>query len=459
MYHKIDSVVRLTILVILSFLGSGVASAQTDSLKKDNTSIYYVHLTREIMPAAGRLITKAVDEAEAMKADVLILNINTYGGRLDIADSIRSRLLYATPKTVAFINNNAASAGALISLACDKIYMVPGASMGAATVVNETGEQMPDKYQSYMRGMMRSTAETKGRDPLIAEAMVDDRIFIPGVIDSGKVLTLTAQEAVQLKMADGIANDVKEVIKNLGIEKYTIKEHKESNLDKLINFLLNPMVNSILLLVIIGGIYFELKTPGVGFPLLAALTAAILYFAPLMLDGSAVFWELLLFLAGVALLLVEIFLIPGFGVAGISGIILIIAGLTFSLVGFQGFDVNPLGLDLLGLAFFRVMLTFVIAIVLIMVFGGTAFSLPGLNRAVLSEAQTVDKGYSLKRNDLYQLIGKEGKVIGTLRPSGKVLIDGEIFDAVSEASFIEPDSIVTVKGVEGYSLVVRKHSA
>lgn len=447
---------RIWSLIVLMLMAGFNAYAEKDSIAKETVTIYYVNLSKEIMPAAGRLINKALAAAEENKADILLLNINTYGGRLDVADSIRSKLLYAKPKTVAFINNNAASAGALISYACDKIYMVQGASIGAATVVNETGEPMPDKYQSYMRGMMRSTAEAKGRDPRIAEAMVDDRVVIPGIIDSGKVLTLTALEAVDLKVANGIAKDIKEVIKELGVKKYILKEHKEDGVDQFINFLLNPFVNSILVLVIIGGIYFELKTPGVGFPLIAALTAAILYFAPLMLDGSAAIWEILIFIIGVALLLVEIFLIPGFGVAGIAGIIMIIAGLTFSLVGIDWFDFNFVGADLLAQAFFRVMLTLVIGMVLIMAFGGTAFSLPGLKKAVLTEEQRAEKGYTTRREELYGLIGKEGTVIGTMRPSGKVMIDGVIYDAVSEASFIEPHSEVVVRGVEGYSLLVRK---
>lgn len=431
-------------------------TATTAASPGKKQKIYYINLSKEIMPAAGRLISKAITAAETEEVDILILNLNTYGGRLDVADSIRSRLLYSKAKTIAFINNNAASAGALISLACDSIYMVPGASIGAATVVDQAGEEVPDKYQSYMRGMMRSTAETKGRDPRIAEAMVDASIFIEGIIDSGKVLTLTAKEAVELGIADGLANNMQEVIEKLGITEYTLTEHQESSLDKFINFLLNPIVNSILLLLIVGGIYFELKTPGVGFPLIAALIGAILYFAPLLIDGSAAVWEVLLFIIGVILLLVEIFIIPGFGVAGISGIILIIAGLTFSLVGVNWSDMNFIAMDLLARAFFRVMLTFIGGMALLFTFGGSALSLPGFRRMVLAVDQKSEDGYSTRRNELYDLIGMEAETISTLRPSGKVLLNGEIYDAVSESSFIDPKTAVIIRAVEGYSLLVRR---
>jgi len=446
----------LTILCI-SFAGTSVYA---DSISnKDATQVYYIRLSEEIMPAAGRLIKKGIDEAIRQKADVIVFEINTYGGRLDIADSIRSKILYTPIKTVAFINNNAASAGALISLACDSIYMVPGASIGAATAVEGmSGEAAPDKYQSYMRGMMRSTAETKGRDPRIAEAMVDEQIEIPGINQAGKVLTLTAQEAVRLDMADGIVNDLDEVLKKIDVRKYTLTSHQQNSVDAAINFLLNPLVNSILILLIIGGIYFELKTPGIGLPILVSLTAAILYFAPLIIDGTAQVWEILLFLAGIVLLLLEIFVIPGFGVAGIAGIICIIAGLTFSLVSFSGtdFEFNSIAGDLLVRAFFRVMLIISISLVVLFFFGGSILNMPGFNKVILKDAQDNEKGYTIKNEALYRLIGAEGVVFNQLRPSGKVLIDNELYEAISQSSFLDKDEKIKVIGVDGYSLRVKK---
>jgi membrane-bound serine protease (ClpP class) len=449
--------IQLLVFLIFTMLLTPVfAQNQSKSTAK---KVYVVKLSQEIMPAAGRLIKKAVDEAEAMKADVILLDINTYGGRLDIADSIRSKLLYAKPLTVAFINNNAASAGALISLACDSIYMVAGATIGAATVVNESGEQMPDKYQSYMRGMMRATAETQGRNPTIAEAMVDDRIVIPGIIDSGKTLTFTAQEALLNNYCDGIVANRKEVISELGIENYTFIVHEESSLDAFINFLMNPFVNSMLILLIVGGIYFELKTPGLGFPTIAALTGAILYFAPLLLDGSAAVWEILIFLAGVLLLMAEIFIIPGFGVAGIAGIICIVSGLTFSLVGNNLFEFNVVGADIAAQGFFRVMLTVTLALAALMLFGGSIFNFPGVKKMVLTSAQDSDNGFTTRQNALNDVIGKTGKTTSMLRPAGKIWIDDNIYDAISESSFIENGEMVKVLRVEGYSLVVRKIEA
>ena len=444
----------LTILLTI-FLGCFLHAENVN--KKSATKIYYIHLSEEIQPAAGRLIKKSFDEAERMKVDKIIIEINTYGGRLDIADSIRTKILNSKIPTIAFINNNAASAGALISLACDSIYMAPGGSIGAATVVNGTsGEAMPDKYQSYMRGMMRSTAETKGRNPDIAEAMVDERKVIEGISDSGKVLTLTSKEAVKYKIANGISSSVQDVIKKMNVESYTLIPHKISSTDKLINFLLNPVVNSLLIIIIIGGLYFEFKTPGLGVWILISLVGAIFFFTPLIIDGTANVWEILLFVVGVILLLLEIFVIPGFGVAGMAGIICIVAGLTFSLLGFNGFNFewNSLAGDLLAQSFFRVMAVVTVAFVGIFFFGQSLISLPGFNKLVLKSNQESKEGFSVKENNLDGLIGQSGIVLHQLRPSGKIIIDGNIYDAISLTNMVEQGNSVKVISVEGSLLKV-----
>jgi membrane-bound serine protease (ClpP class) len=227
--------------------------------------------------------------------------------------------------------------------------MRSSASMGAATVVNETGAAMPDKYQSYMRSTIRATAEAHGkdtivngtdtiykwhRDPHIAEAMVDDRTVIPNLIDSGKTLTFTTEEAMKHGYCEGTAENIEAVLTQAGYAAgtYTLQVYEPSTMDSLKGILTNTFLQSILIMLIIGGIYFELQTPGIGFPLAAAVVAAILYFAPLYIDGLAASWEIILFAIGVILIILEIFVIPGFGVAGISGIGLVIFGLTMSMI-------------------------------------------------------------------------------------------------------------------------------
>ena len=313
-----------------SSLPSIAQGIRADTLA-DSTSqeilIYTFNIRDNIAAPTWRITKEAFEEALALGADIIILQMNTYGGEVSAADSIRTKLLNSPVPVYVFIDDNAASAGALIAIACDSIYMKPGGKIGAATVVNQTGEQVPDKFQSYMRATMRATAEAHGqdtiikggdttlvwhRDPAIAEAMVDPRLFVAGVSDTGQVLTFTASEAIRNGYCEGTRASMDEVISKLGIEEYTLKTYRQSGMDKVIGFLINPVISGVLIMVIIGGIYFELQSPGIGFPLAASIVAALLYFAPLYLEGMAENWELIVFIVGIILIMVEIFAIPGF---------------------------------------------------------------------------------------------------------------------------------------------------
>lgn len=378
--------------------------------------------------------------------------MNTYGGMVVYADSLRSLILNDKRPSWVFIDNNAASAGALISLACDRIYMREGANIGAATVVNQTGEAMPDKYQSYMRSMIRSTAQAHGmdtivngrdtvvrwkRDPRIAEAMVDERIAIKGVTDSGKIVTFTPHEAIKFGFCDGIAENVSEVVRSEGISDYEIKEYHATGMDKLIGFLIHPIVQGILIMIIIGGIYFELQTPGVGFPLVAALAACVLYFAPLYLEGFANNIELIMFVVGVILLLTEIFVIPGFGVTGISGIVCIIASLVLAGIDDVSFDFFHDFIRAIIRSIF-----FVISCSLISLFGSIwlsrkLFASRRLGWSLQAE-ETTDSGFVGVDMTAKQELGKEGIAETDLRPAGKVSVDGEQYDAVSNLGMYIP---------------------
>ncbi len=312
-------------------------------------TVYQIDITKEIGSTTWRYLRAGLHQAQEQNAKAVILRLNTYGGTVVHADSMRTAILNAPIPVYAFVDNNAASAGALIAIACDSIYMRSSASMGAATVVNETGAAMPDKYQSYMRATMRATAESHGKDesgnwrrnPLIAEAMVDERVIVPNLCDSGKVLTLTANEAIAQKYCEGIVDNVDEIIsQKLRYETYTLQEFKPSLFDDIAGFLTHPAFQALMVTLIFGGIFMELKTPGIGLPSAIACTAAVLYFTPLYIDGLAANWEILLFVIGIILLIFEFLVIPGFGIAGISGSILILGALILALVGNVNFDFN-----------------------------------------------------------------------------------------------------------------------
>ncbi len=438
------------------------------------TIIYTFEIRENIAAPVWRTTQKALKEAENMGADLVLIDMNTYGGEVSAADSIRTHIINSKIPVYCFINDNAASAGALISIACDSIYMKPSAKIGAATVVNQTGEQVPDKYQSYMRATMRATAESHGkdtiiangdtiirwkRDPKIAESMVDPRIVVFGVVDSGRVLTFTASEAEANNYCEAIVNNRKEIFERLEIEEYELKQYRASGVDKIIGFLINPMISGVLIMVIVGGIYFELQSPGIGFPIGASIFAAMLYFAPLYIEGMAEYWELIIFFIGLILIIVELFAIPGFGIAGIAGVIAIITGLTLSLIDnivFEEREFSGEGIDLLMKSF---------GLVIVSTFLGIAGSLWAANKLLTSHAfsnlalnteQPISEGYIGVDQEQSSLIGEEGTAHTVLRPSGKVSIKDKIYDAKAEYGFINKGDTIKVMRYETGQIYVNK---
>jgi membrane-bound serine protease (ClpP class) len=469
---------RILYVMLLSMLALSLNSQvlAPGNSGSDTVLIYSFSIMENIAAPAWRITQEAFEEAFSQDADVMILHMNTYGGEVSAADSIRTKLLNSPIPVYVFIDDNAASAGALIAIACDSIYMRPGAKIGAATVVNQTGEQVPDKYQSYMRATMRATAEAHGkdtiirgsdtvlvwhRDPAIAEAMVDPRLYVEGVSDTGQVLTFTATEAIANGYCEGTAESMKDVIGKLGIKNYELRSYTPSPMDKLIGLLINPFVSGILIMVIIGGIYFELQSPGIGFPLAASLLAALLYFAPLYLEGLAQNWELVLFIVGVILVMVEIFAIPGFGVAGVAGIIAMISGLTLSLVDNVVFDEPEFTGEGLGI------LMKSLSLVLVSVLLGLIFSLWAARKMLTTTAfgnlslkseQLTDQGFIGVETEQKTLVGMTGVAHTVLRPSGKVMVNNKMFDAKAEYGLIEKGEAVKVIRYETGQVYVIKEA-
>jgi membrane-bound serine protease (ClpP class) len=453
------------ILIIFITVFSAIALQREDRVSEKIEAnpgkefiVYKFDIKENIAAPALRRTQRAFEDADSIRADFILIHMNTYGGQVDVADSIRTRIMQSKVPVIVFIDNNAASAGALISIATDRIYMRPGSNIGAATVVDQTGEVVPDKYQSYMRSMMRSTAEAKGRDPQIAQAMVDPSIEVEGVIEEGKVLTFTASEAMRWGFCEGIAENIDEVLEQAGIENYKLVEQKLTGLDKVINFLIHPLISGVLIMLILGGIYFELQTPGVGFPILAAITAALLYFAPLYLEGLASHWEVLIFVIGLVLLAVEIFAIPGFGVAGILGIGFIISGLALAMVGNQGPDFTGVPAQDIFNAFLIVIIAFFLSISSSIYLGAKLLTNKGVigNTLALNTVQDTSAGYSSASQSMRDLLGKTGQAFTVLRPSGKVEIDDEIYDATALTGYIEKGSDVKVIKYETSQIFVVK---
>ena len=441
-------------------------------MANDTTRLYRIDIHEDISSTTWRYLQDGMHMAQQENAQGVILHLNTYGGTVLHADSMRTLILNAPIPVYAYIENNAASAGALIALACDSIYMQPGARMGAATVVNQTGEAMPDKYQSYMRATMRATAEAQGcdttlsaqgdtlitwrRNPAIAEAMVDERMVVPLLSDSGQVLTFTAHEALDNNYCEAIVESVEDMIhEQLHIEQYTLSQYTPSLYDKIAGFLTNPALQALMVTLIVGGIFFELKTPGFGLPSAIALCAAVIYFVPLFISGTAESWELLIFVVGVLLLIIELFVIPGFGVAGIAGIIAMLVALILVAINNIYFDFTFVtSLDITRSAL-TVLVGLIIAALLIIFLSHRIGSRGMLYRFALHTQENNDEGYIGVDTTPTSLVGCSGVTLTRMAPSGKVVIEGNTYDAMSlHGTYIEAHTAVKVHRHENNQLYV-----
>jgi membrane-bound serine protease (ClpP class) len=457
-------------LILSGFIPDSTRSGE--NAPGSHTRVYVFEIRDEIAKPVWRLTQKAFEEAEKWKADFIILHLNTYGGMVNIADSIRTKILNSRIPVIGFVDNQAISAGALISIACDSLFIRPGGSIGAATVVDQAGNVMPDKYQSFMRSTMRATAESHGkdtlisgndtiirwhRDPHIAEAMVDPSLVVQGLDDSLKVVTLTAEEAIKWHYSEGLASSITEVLEKTGLKQCELKRYRPGPVDKAIGFLLRPVIQGILIMIMLGGIYFELQAPGIGFPSVAAGLAALLYFAPLYLEGLAANWEILLFLVGLVLLILEIFVIPGFGVAGISGIALMVTGLTLSLVDNVVFRLEGIGAVW---QIIRALMTVLISLFLafmLFIFGSKRLAYSRAFKRIALEA-TEQKKEGFVSIDVRQkeMTGKTGIAVTILRPSGTIEIDNEMYDAIAVIGYIEKGARIKVIRDEAGQLYVEK---
>jgi membrane-bound serine protease (ClpP class) len=440
----------LFILFFSALLGTSFAQTRP--------KVMVMEIKAEIDPRMLRYVTLALEHAEETNADYVIVEMDTYGGILTDAKEIVDKIMDFKKPIWVFINSDAASAGALISIACDSIYMSPGASIGAATVVTGTGgEAAPDKYQSYMRSIMRSTAEENGRDPRIAEGMVDEKVVVDSIKQAGKVITFTTAEAIANGYCEGKVESIEEILKRNNISNYTLEYFKLGVTERIIAFFLNPFISGLLILVIIGGIYFELQTPGIGFPLFAAIIALVLYLVPYYLNGLAEYWEILALFVGIVLIILELFVIPGFGVAGVAGIALTITSLVLIMLNndFFNFDFVPLG-DIV-VALFAAVGGITGGVMLLFIAGPKITRTQAFRNIALTDTQEKEQGYT---SNLFpaDIVGQRGEAYTVLRPGGKVMIAGNFFDAYTRGEFIDRGEPIEVLSAEGTSLRVKKSS-
>jgi len=440
------------IMLMLSF-AMGMNADDVDEYIPEPGAIYLIHVEGLIDNGLHKYIQRGLSQAESNQASGIILYIDTFGGLVDAADNIRKDLLDNDQLIISFIDKNAASAGALIALATDSIYMAPGSSIGAATVVDGSGTYASEKMQSYMRGIMRATAEATGRDPEVAEAMVDERVVIEGLVEDGQLLTLSTTEALGIGLADGSFRDVDELLEYMEWQDKELVDFQEFWAESVLRFLANPVITSLLMLMMLGGLYFELQSPGVGFPGAISGVGALLFFAPMYIMGLAESWEILLFLLGVGLLLVEVFVIPGFGVPGIAGITLVIFSMGASIIGNVGLRFPEM--HQITQAIWTMAITLILGVGMI---ASMIRYLPEnrmFNKLVLADQTDRNHGYT-SSDSKDDLMGLEGVALTSLRPAGTVLIQERRVDVVSVGEFIEKGAQVKVVDTSGSRVMVSR---
>jgi membrane-bound serine protease (ClpP class) len=403
-------------------------------------------------------VERVLDTAAREGAAAVILEINTVGGRVDAAVIIRDALLRSPVTTVAFVNKRAISAGALIALASTRIAMADGGTIGAATPVQAGGpgeETKPasEKTVSYMRKEFAATAESRKRPVLVAEAMVDPDVEIPGVIAKGKLLTLTTAEALKLKVADFRADSLEALLKALDLAGADVRRASPTWAETVVRFLTHPIVSSLLMTIGILGVIVELRAPGFGVPGALGIGTLALFFWGHWLARLAGWEEILLVVLGLLLLGVEVFVIPGFGVAGVLGLALLVAGLGLSVVG-QGASWGTL----IGAAG-RVALSLLVAFAAFLALGRLLPRSPFGRRFVLATALPAREGYASAPERDRVWLGQHGVAESPLRPAGIATIGAERVDVVSQGQFIEAGCPIEVIRVDGNRIVVRPSPA
>ena len=426
--------------------------------------VYRVPIEGTIDLGLPPFIQRTLEDAESNEATAVIFDINTFGGRVDAATQIKDAILGADILTIAFINRRAISAGALISLSCEKIYMTGGGLIGAATAVDMTGKKGSEKVISFMREEMASTAEKRGRSKEIARGMVDEELTFTHLViggDSikvddiegrkdGKLISLTTEQALKYKIADGTAENMEALLDSLGYSSVQTIETTENWSEAIVRFLTNPVVASLLTTFGFLGILFELQSPGWGIPGFVGLACLILSLSASYIAQLATMSDMLFVLTGLALILLEVLVIPGFGIAGLGGIGLMIYGLYLLLLP----DV-PVGEEVLGQAMDGFLIGLVGAVIGLVLLVKLMIKTKFWEQLTAPDTQKKEDGYS---NTLgwESLQGETGIADTDLHPSGWVRVKDQRIFVVSEGEFIEEGKEIKILSVDGNRVLVRE---
>jgi len=442
--------VRFPVALGLAFLLSGGWAARAaEPVRTGAPLVVEVRVEGTIDGGLAAFIERALETAEAESAAAFLITMNTYGGRVDAADQIRAALLNTHLRTITYVHDNAASAGALIAMATDSIDMAPGSAIGAATPVDQTGAVASAKVISYFRSIMGATARAKGRDPQIAEAMVDSSVVVKGLEDAPRPLTLRGDQAIRIGVAQAEAHSIDDVLRLNGLAGARIELITPNWSEHFVRFLTDPIVSGLLMTAGALGLIYELTHPGLALPGIIGIVCLALFFGSHWIVKLAQLSELLMFLGGVVLVVVELF-VPG-GILGLIGVGLIIAALFLSMVGRIEFarpaDISH-ALAAVGMA---IVLTFSGGVVLLK----SISKLPMFRRLRLEARHQPGPGLdTATQASRAAMVGAEGVAETVLRPSGRAVIGGRSVEVVTDGERIEAGTHVVVVVVDGLRGVV-----
>lgn len=425
-FFKKISIFLIILMAVISFPFAGEQGALKVEIKEDITTSTFIKIKEAI----------EYGEENPDKFSTIVFELDTYGGEVRSAEKIKNEILAADIPTICYINTKAESAGVLIALSCDKIYMNTSATMGSAETIPNN-----EKNLSFWCGLIRDTAEQKDRDPLIFESMADKDIEIEGVVEKGKLLNLTAKEAANLKVIDGTTSNIEKTLSDENIVSYIRETYKDSFGLKFISFISNPYVNSLLLTIAMVGFVIEIFTPGFGVGGAISIMAFVLFFMGNMVVGNSNWYAVIIFILGIVLLGIEI-TIPGFGLTGISGIILVILGIIFSIGNLET-------------ALVTVAVAGVTCIILVMILIKAGKKLSIFKKFTLENTASSQKGYK-SVEDPSVVLEEEGFTETPLMPSGYAMFNDKKMEVISERGFIDRSKKIKVSRIEGYKIYVRE---
>ncbi|CDZ75119.1 nodulation efficiency protein D (NfeD) [Peptoniphilus sp. ING2-D1G] len=404
----------------------------------DSERAYVIPVDSEINNSTVSFIKESINKAEAEGADVLVFEIDTYGGSVFSAEQIKNMIIATDLKTVAYVNNKAESAGVLISIACEKLYMNVTSTIGSAETIPNT-----EKNISFWRSLLRDTAQYRGRNAEVVEAMADSDVVIDSLSPKGKLVNLTANEAKEYGVADGVVKNIGELWENLEMSKENVKFADMSMSQKFVKAISTSSISTLLLMLGMMGFLFEIFSPGFGVGGVISIISFSLFFIGNIISGNSNWYSVFVFLLGLVLIFVEI-LIPGFGIAGISGIIAVVIGIVLALGSIET-AITSLSISIIITIIFGVFL----------VKRGMKSRL--FRKFTLTKASTTEEGYySNEKPDLK--LKDIGITVSTLRPIGYIKVDGEKYEAIAYGGFIEKNVEVEVCEIVSQKIYVRRTS-